>query len=232
VGERVVGKPAALEAEGPPVADRVGDPPALARDHRPEQALAVLAELAHQDAVEVPEQAREVRRADLRVAPVAGDGEVGHPGAVGDLEHARVPDPGVDRVGGVVVGLGDHRAQQRTCLRVDVAPGALDPPQLGGEEHRLHGARRGVEPVQVVAAQLALGVDGGEGDQPDAAAGVIPRLSQRDRARDLVLPVVAGSPGFSAGGEGRRLESGRAPDRLGRPTRGDRRARHTFDRRR
>ena len=111
---------------------------------------------------------------DLGVAPVTGDGEAGHPRAIGDGEQPAVADPGVDRVGGVVVGHRDHRGQQRVRRRVDPLARLLQAAQLGRQQHRLDHARRRVAAILLAPAELALAVDDGERDHPLATAGELP----------------------------------------------------------
>jgi hypothetical protein len=106
--------PASLEAHPPSLRRHGWDPPALGGHNRREQSGREVSVGADQDAVKPVHQPGHVAGADLSVRPVSGDREVAHSSAPGDSEQAGVADPVIDRVGGVVVAVGDHRREQST----------------------------------------------------------------------------------------------------------------------
>src|SRR5262245_34513310 len=111
------------------------------------------------------EEPGDVGRGYARTPPVAGDGlEVPHSGSLGHLLEPRVADLSVDRVGGPVAGVSDHRLEQRPGPAVEGQTVAIEPPQLRGEQKGLADACGAELPVVVVAAQTQRAVDDRKGD--------------------------------------------------------------------
>ena len=132
-----------LEAGGGRIA---GEAPALiAHDRGQEPARVPARGLRHQP-VDPAEEARLVLRAELRIGPVAGHGEVPHADQAGEPVEGRVADAVVDGVGRVVRRDRDHRAERRPLA--GVRGPVPDAAQVRHEQHRLHQARAHVHPVR------------------------------------------------------------------------------------
>ena len=164
-----------LEAGGGRIAREA--PALVAHDRGQEPARVPARGLRHQP-VDPAEEARLVLRAELRIGPVAGHGEVPHADQAGEPVEGRVADAVVDGVGRVVRRDRDHRAERRPLagIRGPVADAA----QVRHQQHRLHQARAHVHPVRREAVHASPRVD--ERPRVGASARAQPALDRAHAA--------------------------------------------------
>ena len=161
--------PAALEVDAEALRCAPGDAPALAGGDPAQQPEAVGAVALGDQGGEAEEEARLVARGDLAAAPRGARDEAAHPGPPADPRQPAGAHASHHRVGGAVVGDGDHRPEQAAVAAVQ--PPAARLAEVGDHQHRLDQARRGVAGAAVEAVDAPARVDHGERDRAGAAAG-------------------------------------------------------------
>ncbi len=142
------------------------------------------------EAVDPQEQPHLVGGGDAGLEQRADAEEVAHLRRVRDRLEAEVADAGVDRVGRLVVGRGDHRLQQCLLARAERAGGRAA--QDRDHQHRLGHAGRAELGVGVEAADPAVLGHHREGD--DALAGGREALRVRDARRSRRAPARCAGP--------------------------------------
>ena len=186
--------PAALEVDAEALRRALGDAPALAGGDPAQQPEAVGAVARGDQGGEAEEEARLVARGDLAAAPRGARDEAAHPGPPADPRQAAGAHATHHRVGGAVVGDGDHRPEQAAVAPVQPPPTRLA--EVGDHQHRLDQARRGVAGAAVEAVDAPAPVDHGERDRAGAAAGEA--LGGLDAERETSSPGLVRS-GLPAG---------------------------------
>ena len=169
--------PAALEERLEARGERIArEAPALVAHDRGQETAGVAARGLRHEPVDPVEEARLVLRAEVGVRPVAGHGEVPHPGQASEPVERRVADAVVDGVRRVVRGDLDHRVERGPLAGVGCP--VSDPAEVGHQQHRLHQTRAHVHPTGREAVHASPRVD--ERPRVDASARTEPAL---DRAQ-------------------------------------------------
>ena len=158
-----------LEARGERIAREA---PTLVAHDRGQETAGVAARGLRHEPVDPVEEARLVLRAEMGVRPVAGHGEVPHPGQASEAVERRVADAVVDGVRRVVRGDLDHRVERGPLAGVGCP--VSDPAEVGHQQHRLHQTRAHVHPTGREAVHASPRVD--ERPRVDAPARTEPAL--------------------------------------------------------
>ena len=165
--------PAALEERLEACGERIArEPPALVAHDRGQEPAGVAARGLRHEPVDPVEEARLVLRAEVGIRPVAGHGEVPHPGQASEPVERRVADAVVDSVRRVVRGDLDHRVERGPLA--GVGSSVSDTAEVGHQQHRLHQTRAHVHPTGREAVHASPRVD--ERPRVDAPARTEPAL--------------------------------------------------------
>ena len=156
-----------------PRSSRPGRSPSAATARSMPAGRAGTAVAARRQPVDAQEQPRLVVRREQRVGPVAAHGEPPHARGAGDPVQRAGAHPRVDGGGGIVVGVRDHRVQQRPLAGREPAVGRR--PHDREREHRLDDAGREEPAVDAHAAHAPPLVRDREPDR----AGTAPRRALR-----------------------------------------------------